>query len=274
MSSYLLHILITTLLAVLKIVCLLVAIAYFTLAERKIMAAVQRRVGPNVVGPFGLLQPLADGLKLAGKELAIPAQASSRIFLTVAITVLLFALSGWAAIPFGMFDHSEYMDTHTTIKVLLLSEPTPAVVVPSGHAGSVSFWEESLTRLHNRKSQARDFASIGWGVLQETFDLYDFTKAVEVKTWDKIHTTPEMIEATKQFVQNVMSNPAWQAGEDVQIPDNARSFVTDSLRNGHSVDIDSREFANLLRSQVSAFHAVYRAHADADSVVDDVLGEE
>jgi len=94
MNNYLLTILTTLLLAVLKVVCLLIAIAYFTLAERKIMAAVQRRVGPNVVGPFGLLQPLADGLKLAGKELAIPAQASSRIFLTVAMSVLLFALSG------------------------------------------------------------------------------------------------------------------------------------------------------------------------------------
>jgi len=91
---YLISLLSALLLSVVKVVCLLVAIAYFTLAERKIMAAVQRRVGPNVVGPFGLLQPLADGLKLAGKELAVPAQASSRIFLTVAITVLLFALSG------------------------------------------------------------------------------------------------------------------------------------------------------------------------------------
>jgi NADH-quinone oxidoreductase subunit H len=94
MTVYFINLLITVLLSVIKVVCLLVAIAYFTLAERKIMAAVQRRVGPNVVGPFGLLQPLADGLKLAGKELAIPSQASSRIFLTVAMTVLLFALSG------------------------------------------------------------------------------------------------------------------------------------------------------------------------------------
>lgn len=109
-------------LSILKTVCLLIAIAYFTLAERKIMAAVQRRVGPNVVGPFGLLQPLADGLKLAGKELAIPAQASSRIFLSVAITVLLFALSGWAVIPFGMFDHSEYMSNAVVAKSLLLTE--------------------------------------------------------------------------------------------------------------------------------------------------------
>ena len=94
MGLYFLNFLWVLVLSILKVVCLLIAIAYFTLAERKIMAAVQRRVGPNVVGPFGLLQPLADGLKLAGKELAIPAQASSRIFLTVAMTVLLFALSG------------------------------------------------------------------------------------------------------------------------------------------------------------------------------------
>jgi NADH-quinone oxidoreductase subunit H len=94
MSVYTLNLLFVVLLAVIKVVCLLVAIAYYTLAERKIMAAVQRRVGPNVVGPLGLLQPLADGLKLAGKELVTPTQASSRIFLAVAMTVLLFALSG------------------------------------------------------------------------------------------------------------------------------------------------------------------------------------
>lgn len=88
------HLFYNILLAAIKIVCLLVAIAYFTLAERKIMAAVQRRVGPNVVGLIGLLQPLADGLKLAGKEAVIPAQASGKIFMAAAMAVLLFALSG------------------------------------------------------------------------------------------------------------------------------------------------------------------------------------
>jgi NADH:ubiquinone oxidoreductase subunit H len=125
MSSYAVNMLVTLLLTVLKIVCLLVAIAYFTLAERKIMAAVQRRVGPNVVGPLGLLQPLADGLKLAGKELAIPAQASSRIFLAVAISVLLFALCGWMAIPFGMFDHSENLNNETVTKILTSTDSDP-----------------------------------------------------------------------------------------------------------------------------------------------------
>ncbi len=128
MVVYFVNLAVIVLLSVLKVVCLLVAIAYFTLAERKIMAAVQRRVGPNVVGPFGLLQPLADGLKLAGKELAIPAQASSRIFLTVAVTVLLFALSGWSAIPFGLFDHSEHVNTVTVVKILTLTDPQDAVL--------------------------------------------------------------------------------------------------------------------------------------------------
>lgn len=108
----------TVLLAVLKLVCLLVAIAYFTLAERKIMAAVQRRVGPNVVGLIGLLQPLADGLKLAGKEAVVPSQASGRIFMGAAMAVLLFALTGWSAIPFGLFDHSEGVSTHAIASVL------------------------------------------------------------------------------------------------------------------------------------------------------------
>lgn len=126
MSSYLFALITTSLLALLKVICLLIAIAYFTLAERKIMAAVQRRVGPNVVGPFGLLQPLADGLKLAGKELAIPVQAASRIFLTVAITVLLFALSGWVVIPFGLFDHSEHLSNNAVTKILVVTEAEAA----------------------------------------------------------------------------------------------------------------------------------------------------
>lgn len=116
------HVAYTVALAVIKIVCLLVAIAYFTLAERKIMAAVQRRVGPNVVGLIGLLQPLADGLKLAGKEAVIPAQASGKIFMGAAMAVLLFALSGWTTIPFGLVDLSEQISTSAAFKHALIAD--------------------------------------------------------------------------------------------------------------------------------------------------------
>jgi NADH:ubiquinone oxidoreductase subunit H len=94
-------------LVLVKIVCLLVAIAYFTIAERKILAAIQRRKGPNTVGIFGLLQPAADGLKLIAKEMIIPSHANSRIFVVAPLVVLTLSLLTWSIIPFGIYDHSE-----------------------------------------------------------------------------------------------------------------------------------------------------------------------
>lgn len=87
-----------------KIICLLVAIAYYTLAERKIMASIQRRRGPNVVGVWGLLQPLADGLKLIAKEIIIPSHSNSRIFVIAPLVILTLGLLTWSIIPFGCYD--------------------------------------------------------------------------------------------------------------------------------------------------------------------------
>lgn len=80
---------------------LLIAIAYFTLAERKIMAAIQRRKGPNVVGFLGLLQPLADGLKLILKETTVPSNANKVLFNIAPILTFFLSLLGWAVVPFG-----------------------------------------------------------------------------------------------------------------------------------------------------------------------------
>lgn len=88
-----------------KIVLILVGVAYFTIAERKVMAAVQRRHGPDVVGFIGLLQPLADGLKLVVKELLIPTKTEHIGFLLSPIVILTLSLLSWSIIPFG-FDSS------------------------------------------------------------------------------------------------------------------------------------------------------------------------
>jgi len=83
------------------LVPLLIAIAYLTYAERKVLAAMQLRRGPNVVGPFGLLQPFADGLKLLFKETIIPSGASRVVFVAAPMLTFSLALVAWAVIPFG-----------------------------------------------------------------------------------------------------------------------------------------------------------------------------
>jgi NADH-quinone oxidoreductase subunit H len=82
------------------IVPLLLAIAYLTYAERKVLAAAQLRKGPNVVGPFGLLQPIADGAKLLFKETVIPSGANRGVFIAAPILTFALSLVAWAVIPF------------------------------------------------------------------------------------------------------------------------------------------------------------------------------
>ncbi|HQS47703.1 MAG TPA: NADH-quinone oxidoreductase subunit H, partial [Xanthobacteraceae bacterium] len=81
------------------LVALLIFIAFILLADRKIWAAVQMRRGPNVVGPFGLLQSFADLLKFVLKEPIIPAGSNKGIFILAPLVSCVLALSAWAAIP-------------------------------------------------------------------------------------------------------------------------------------------------------------------------------
>jgi len=86
---------------VIIVVPIMLSVAYLTLAERKVIGYVQVRIGPNRVGPRGLLQPIADGLKLALKEIIIPSNANRFLFVIAPLLALAPALAAWAVIPFG-----------------------------------------------------------------------------------------------------------------------------------------------------------------------------
>jgi NADH-quinone oxidoreductase subunit H len=80
---------------------LLVAVAYMTYVDRKVWASIQLRRGPNVVGPFGLLQPMADGLKLVLKETIVPSSANGVLFIIAPMIAFMTALVAWAVVPFN-----------------------------------------------------------------------------------------------------------------------------------------------------------------------------
>lgn len=82
------------------LVGVLVTVAFYTLAERKVMAGIQRRKGPNVVGFWGVLQAIIDGLKLVLKENIIPLKADKVLFIIAPIISFVLAFSAWAMIPF------------------------------------------------------------------------------------------------------------------------------------------------------------------------------
>src|SRR4051812_36701269 len=95
----------TTVLSLLYIVLIVAplmgCVAYLTLWERKLIGWIQIRIGPNRVGPFGLLQPVADGIKLMFKEIILPSSANKGLFLLAPIVMLMPALAAWAVIPFA-----------------------------------------------------------------------------------------------------------------------------------------------------------------------------
>ena len=117
------------------IIPLLIGVAYLTLLERKVMAAMHQRKGPNVVGFFGVLQPFADGLKLLIKETIFPSSANTLIFVLAPILTFLISLVVWAVIPFD--DGFVFVDINLgVLYILAISSLGVYGIITSGWASN------------------------------------------------------------------------------------------------------------------------------------------
>ena len=117
MTSFIIILLNIILKSLAIIVPLLVGVAYLTLLERKVMASMHQRRGPNVVCLFGMLQPFADGLKLFVKETILPSSANTLIFILAPIITFLISLFVWAVIPFG--NNTVFVDINVGVLYIL-----------------------------------------------------------------------------------------------------------------------------------------------------------
>ena len=119
-QAYLWPLLVMVFQSVVLLVALLVIIAFLLLMDRKVWAAVQMRRGPNVVGPFGLLQSFADLLKFVLKEPLIPAGADKGVFLLAPLVASVLALAAWAVIPLNENSWGRWVISDLNVGVLYL----------------------------------------------------------------------------------------------------------------------------------------------------------
>ncbi len=109
----------TSVMIAITIVALLVGIAFFTVAERKVLASLQRRRGPNVVGLWGSLQAIADGLKLAVKEVVMPNRANKSLFVLAPILTFGLRVTSWAVIPVDLYSRVNFLVSDVSLLYLL-----------------------------------------------------------------------------------------------------------------------------------------------------------
>ena len=120
------------------IIVVLIGVAYITLAERKVMGSMQRRVGPNIVGYFGILQPVIDGVKAGIKEIIIPQQSNRFYFLIGPIIVLTLCLIIWAPIPFKLGEQIEE-NNYGILYILAISSLSVYILLYSGWSSNSKY---------------------------------------------------------------------------------------------------------------------------------------
>lgn len=120
------------------ILVVLIGVAYITLAERKVMGAMQRRIGPNIIGYYGILQPIIDGIKAGIKEIIIPQQSNRIYFLIGPIIVLTLCLIIWVPIPFKLGEQIEE-NNYGILYILAISSLTVYILLYSGWSSNSKY---------------------------------------------------------------------------------------------------------------------------------------
>jgi NADH-quinone oxidoreductase subunit H len=168
---------------VLVFITALVSIAFFTLAERKVIAAVQRRRGPNVVGFWGLLQPVADGVKLLFKEVVMPARSNRVLYVFAPYFMLFLAFVNWATIPVDIFREMNLINSHVgLLYTLAVSSLSVYGIIISGWASNSKYaFIGSLRSAAQMVSYeiAIGLVYISLALSVGSFDLIDFVVAQE-----------------------------------------------------------------------------------------------
>lgn len=175
-----------TLVKILLIVApLMIAVAYLTYAERKVIGYMQVRLGPNRVGPWGLLQPVADGIKLLMKEIVIPSGANRGLFLLGPVLALAPALAAWAVFPFT--DHLVLADLNAgLLYVLAITSLGVYGVVIAGWASNSKYAFLGAMRSAAQivaYEIAMGFALVGVLLAAQSLNLVEIVKAQEGGFW-------------------------------------------------------------------------------------------
>ena len=175
--------------------CILLAIAFFTIAERKVLASIQRRKGPNVTGFWGTLQAIADGLKLIFKEVVIPVRANWVLFLAAPSITLLIGLLIWVLIPFSDINYLTNFD-FSLLFIYALSSIGVYGVIGAGWSSNSKY--AFLGSLRSAAQLISYEVSIGLlllpiSICANSFNLIEIVNQQNIGTWFCLPLLPTCI---------------------------------------------------------------------------------